>query len=159
MHACFNCLDRTTSTSGYVSRLFVSSVSASSFLCARSPFAHLGLYLKYLLMVPKRFISSNTLELDGTMTLSKLERYLSILEVLVSCPLEFENILYQVDERSSVLKNYLDFLISHNLVEKLPLDGKVVVYTITDRGLSLLTTMQGQDYLDKHENLLLVYEE
>lgn len=93
------------------------------------------------------------------MTLSKLEKYLNILEVLVSWPLEFENILYQVDERSSVLKNYLDFLISHNLVEKLPLDGKVAVYTITDRGLSLLTTMQGQDYLSKHENLLPIYEE
>jgi len=34
-----------------------------------------------------------------------------------------------------------------------------VVYTITDKGLSLLTTMQGQDYLGKHENLLRIYEE
>ena len=93
------------------------------------------------------------------LTLSKLEKYLTILEVLVSWPLEFENILYQVDEKSSVLKKYLDFLISHSLIEKLPIDEKIIVYAITDKGLSLLTTMQGQRYFDEHQNLLLTYEE
>ena len=93
------------------------------------------------------------------MTRSKLERHLSILEVLVSRPLELEIILYQVDEEWGILKEYLGFLILHGLVEKLPLGKKRVVYTVTEKGLALLRTLQGQEYLDEHQNLMLVYEE
>jgi len=92
------------------------------------------------------------------MTRSKLEKYLGILEVLVSRPLELEMILYQVDEEWGILREYLDFLILHRLVEKLPLDKKRAVYTITEKGLALLRTLQGQEYLDQLQNLLLVYE-
>jgi len=115
---------------------------------------------KYLLMFLKRFIRRNiSLKRDSAMTRSKLERYLSILEVLVSRPLELEIILYQVDEEWGILKEHLDFLILHGLVEKLPLGKKRVVYTVTEKGLALLRTLQGQEYLDAHQNLMLVYEE
>jgi len=93
------------------------------------------------------------------MTLSKLEKYLSILEVLISRPLEFESIFYQVDEEASILERYLDFLVLHNLVEKLPVGKKRVVYVITERGLAVLRALQGQEYLDEHQSLLLMYEE
>lgn len=102
---------------------------------------------------------SKALEICDSMTLSKLERYLSILETLVSWPLEFENIMYQIDENSNALKKYLDFLISNNLIEKLSIDEKIVVYTITDKGLSLLSIMQGQEYFDEHQNLIISCEE
>jgi len=115
---------------------------------------------KYLLMFLKRFIRRNiSLKRDGAMTRSKLERYLSILEVLVSRPLELEIILYQVDEVWGILKEHLDFLILHGLVEKLPLGKKRIVYLVTEKGLALLRTLQGQEYLDEHKNFLLVYEE
>ncbi len=100
-----------------------------------------------------------SLEIGNPMTLSKLERYLNILEVLVSWPLEFENIMYQIDENSDVLKKYLDFLISHNLVEKLSISEGIVVYTITDKGMALLSIMQGQEYFDEHQNLIITHEE
>ena len=93
------------------------------------------------------------------MTLSKLERYLSILEVLVSWPLEFENIMYQTDEDCNVLKKYLEFLISNNLIEKFSISEKVVVYTITEKGLSLLSVMQGQEYFSEHQNMMIKYTE
>ena len=93
------------------------------------------------------------------MTLSKLERYLSILEVLVSWPLEFENIMYQTDENSDVLKKYLEFLILNKLIEKFSISEKVVVYTITDKGLSLLSIMQGQEYFNEHQNMIMTYTE
>ena len=127
---------------------------------AQASFIAENVNFKYLLVFLKRFICRNiSLKRDGAMTRSKLERYLSILEVLVSRPLELEIILYQVDEEWGILKEYLDFLILHGLVEKLPLDKKRVVYTVTEKGLALLRTLQGQEYLDEHQNLLLIYEE
>jgi len=92
------------------------------------------------------------------MTFSKLETYLSILEVLVSRPLQFENVLYQVDEKATTVKKYLSFLTSHGLVEKLPLGRKTVVYSITEKGLAVLRALQEHKSLDDSRNILLVYE-
>ncbi len=92
------------------------------------------------------------------MTFSKLEAYLSILEVLVSRPLQFENILYQVDEKAITIKKYLDFLTVHDLVEKLPLGSKTIVYTITEKGLAVLRTLQEQVSFEDPQGILLVYE-
>ncbi len=93
------------------------------------------------------------------MTRSKLERYLNVLEVLVAKPLEFELVLYQVDEEWSVVKKHLDFLIANGLVEELPLGEKRVIYSITDKGLAVLDALCGQQYLQQHRHLLLAYEE
>lgn len=93
------------------------------------------------------------------MTRSKLEKCLEILEALVVKPLEFEIVLYQVDENWQVVKKHLDFLISNDLVEKLPLGKKRVVYSVTDKGLAVLEALRGQEYLKQHDQLLLVYEE
>ena len=93
------------------------------------------------------------------MTLSKLEKYLNILEVLTVKPLEFEIILYQVDENWKTVKKHLDFLIATDLVEKLPLDKKRIVYSVTEKGLAVLDALRGQEYSQQHDQLLLVYEE
>ena len=93
------------------------------------------------------------------MTRSKLEQYLSILEVLVAKPLELEIIRYQVDQNWSRIREHLESLIARGLVEKLPLGERRVVYTITDRGLAVLNGLKEEKYLKEHEHLLLVYEE
>ncbi len=93
------------------------------------------------------------------MTRSKLEKRLDILEILVAKPLEFEVILYQVDENWEVVKKHLDFLITSGLVEKLPLGKKRVVYNITIKGLAVLDALRGQEYPQHHDQLLLIYEE
>ncbi len=93
------------------------------------------------------------------MTRSKLEKYLQVLEVLVAKPLEFEMVLYQVDENWEVVKKHLEFLISSGLVEKLPLGKKRALYTTSDRGLAVLTALRGQKYSRQQEQFLLLYEE
>ncbi|MCK4498574.1 hypothetical protein KAU25_05200 [Candidatus Bathyarchaeota archaeon] len=92
------------------------------------------------------------------MTRSKLERYLSILETLVTRPLEFENIFYQVGENLEIIKKCLSFLTSNSLIERLPIDEKRVVYAITEKGLGILNVLQGQEDLDKYRYLMFVYE-
>ena len=93
------------------------------------------------------------------MTRSKLEKYLSVLEALVARPLEFDIILYQVDENWKVVKKHLDFLISHGLIERLPLGEKRVVFAVTEKGLAVLDALRGQEDLEKHSQLMLVYED
>lgn len=93
------------------------------------------------------------------MTRSKLDRHLDILEALVAKPLEFEVILYKVDENWQVVRKQLDFLIATGLVEKLQLGKKRAVYVATERGLSVLDTMRGQECSPQADQILLVYEE
>ena len=92
------------------------------------------------------------------MTRTKLEKYLGVLETLVYRPLEFEMILYEVDQEWSSLRRYLDFLISHGLVEKLPLGHKRIIYAITERGFRVLRALQGQECLEEHRHLIIVNE-
>jgi len=93
------------------------------------------------------------------MTRSKLENYLRILEALVAKPLEFEIILYQVDQNWKVVKKYLDFLISHGLIDKLQLDEKRVVYAITEKGCAVLNALQVQESLERHRQPIPIYED
>ncbi len=67
------------------------------------------------------------------MTRSRLEKYFSILEVLVPQPLKFENISYETDIECNTLKRYLGFLISHKLVEERHLNRKKVLYGVTPK--------------------------
>jgi len=91
------------------------------------------------------------------MTQTKLREYLGILEVLVCRPLEFEVILLEVGQELSLLKRYLDFLTSHDLVEKLHLGKRRFVYSITEKGITVLNALEGQDYLDEHHHLMLLH--
>ena len=98
-------------------------------------------------------------EKGNVLTRSKLERYLNILEVLVFRPLEFENILRQVDESWSILKKYLDFLIVQGLIERLPLGEGRVVYTVTEKGFSVLRALQERECLTEYTDLMLLLGE
>lgn len=93
------------------------------------------------------------------MARSKLEKYLNILEVLVPQPLKFEKISYKANIECAVLKQYLNFLIVHKLVDERPLNKGKTVYAITERGLAVFKTLQAQKYLEKLRNILPVVEE
>ncbi len=93
------------------------------------------------------------------MTRSRLEKYFSILEVLVPQPLKFENISYETDIECNTLKRYLGFLISHKLVEERHLNRKKVLYGVTERGLAVFKTLQAQKYFQKLKSILPVVEE
>jgi len=68
---------------------------------------------------------------------SKLEIRIDILKILASQgPMELTQVMNKTDLSQSVLKQHLDFLIQHNLVEEQNL-GKIF-YVITRRGLNVL---------------------
>ena len=90
---------------------------------------------------------------------SRLEKYLSILEALIPQSLTFEEVLYEADMECGTLEKCLSFLISHNLVEKRPLNKKKVAYALTERGLAVVKTLRAQRYLQKLKNILPVVEE
>jgi predicted transcriptional regulator len=70
---------------------------------------------------------------------SKLEMYIDILKVLAhKGPLKLTHIMYKANVNCSVLKEYLDFLITQGLVEEKTLGKKRIVYAITQRGLTVL---------------------
>lgn len=90
---------------------------------------------------------------------SRLEKYLNILEALVSKPLKFENISYKTNIECSTLKRHLNFLISHKLVEERHLKRKRVVYAITERGLAVFKTLRAQRYFRKLKSVLPIVQE
>jgi len=74
---------------------------------------------------------------------SKLEMHVDVLKVLARHgPLKLTHIMYKANVNCSVLKEYLDFLIQHNLVEEQALHKRrsktSVVYAITEKGLTVL---------------------
>jgi len=70
---------------------------------------------------------------------SKLEMYIDILKVLAhKGPLKLTHIMYKANVNCSVLKQYLDFLITQSLVEEKTLGKKRTVYAITQKGLTVL---------------------
>ncbi len=70
---------------------------------------------------------------------SKLEMYIDILKVLAHRgPLKLTHIMYKANVNCSVLKQYLDFLMKQNLVEERTVGKRRVVYTITQRGITVL---------------------
>jgi predicted transcriptional regulator len=90
---------------------------------------------------------------------SKLDRYLSILKVLILGPQKIDSIAYGAKMQSSSLKRYLNFLVSNGLVEERRRSGKRVVYAINERGLSVFETFRALKYLDKLKKTLLIVEE
>ena len=74
---------------------------------------------------------------------SKLEIHVDILKVLARHgPLKLTHVMYKANVNCSVLKQYLDFLIQHNLIEERTPSNKRhttrVVYGITERGITVL---------------------
>ncbi len=53
-------------------------------------------------------------------------------------PFKFTHIMHKTNVNNIVLKEYLDYLIIQNLVEKQTIGKKRVVFRITERGLTLL---------------------
>ncbi len=90
---------------------------------------------------------------------SRMEKYLNILEVIVPQPLKFESIAFKTNIECNMLTRYLDFLMTHKLVEERPSNKARAVYAITERGLAVFKTLQAQKYFQKLKNILPVVEE
>ncbi|MFW6117303.1 MAG: winged helix-turn-helix domain-containing protein [Thermoproteota archaeon] len=70
---------------------------------------------------------------------SKLEMYVDVLKVLAhQGPLKLTHIMYKANVNCSVLKDFLDFLMEHELVEEKPVGDKRVVYAVSQRGIKVL---------------------
>ena len=70
---------------------------------------------------------------------SKLETYVDILSVLAQRgPLKLTHVMYKANVNCSVLKEYLDFLIKQSLVEERTVGKRRVVFSITQRGITVL---------------------
>ena len=70
---------------------------------------------------------------------SKLEMYVDILKVLAHRgPLKLTHVMYKANVNCSVLKEYLDFLIKQNLVEERIVGKSRVVFTCTQKGITVL---------------------
>jgi predicted transcriptional regulator len=70
---------------------------------------------------------------------SKLEMYVDILKVLAQKgPTKLTHIMYKANVNSSILKEYLDFLIKQGLIEERAVGKNRVVYANTDRGSTVI---------------------
>jgi predicted transcriptional regulator len=70
---------------------------------------------------------------------SKMEMHLDILMTLAQRgPLKLTHIMYKANVNCSVLKEYLDFLIQQRLIEEKTLKKEKIVYTITEKGFTVL---------------------
>jgi len=73
------------------------------------------------------------------MARSKLEIYLSILEVLaLRGSLSLTHITYKASLNHNVTKRYLTFLVKQNLVEEKVMEKKKATYAITKSGWKIL---------------------
>jgi predicted transcriptional regulator len=85
---------------------------------------------------------------------SKLEMYVDILKVLAQRgPLKLTHIMYKANVNCSILKEYLDFLVGHGLVEERIVGKRRVVYATTQRGVTVLK------YFRELEQVLPIVEE
>jgi predicted transcriptional regulator len=70
---------------------------------------------------------------------SKLEMYVDILKVLAQKgPTKLTHIMYKANVNSSILKEYLDFLIKQGLIEERAVGKNRVVYSNTERGTTVI---------------------
>lgn len=68
-----------------------------------------------------------------------MEMHLDILMTLAQRgPLKLTHIMYKANVNCSVLKEYLEFLIQQKLIEEKKLKKERIVYTITEKGLTVL---------------------
>jgi len=90
---------------------------------------------------------------------SKLDKYLTILEVLILGPQKIDSIAYGAKMECISLKRYLDFLVSNGLVEERRFSSKRIVYAINERGISVFKTLRALKYLEKLKKTLPIVEE
>jgi len=93
------------------------------------------------------------------MSPSKLDKYLNVLEVLVARPQKMDYLARRVHMEQSVLKRHLAFLVSNGVVEKRRFSEKLILYAITERGLSVFKTLRALKYLEKLRDALPAVEE
>lgn len=89
---------------------------------------------------------------------SKLESYEAILEVLVNKSFTLDNIGYELNMDCTILRQRLDFLIKNSLVEERG-SSKRTMYAITERGITVLKTLDFQKYFGKITNKIKVIDE
>ena len=70
---------------------------------------------------------------------SKMEMHLDILRTLAQKgPLKLTHIMYKSNVNCCVLKEYLNFLTQQELVEEKTIKKERIVFTITEKGLTVL---------------------
>ena len=85
---------------------------------------------------------------------SKLEMYVDILRVLAhKGPLKLTHIMYKTNVNCRVLKEYLDYLLKHGLVEMRIIGKASVVFVVTQKGITVLK------YFHELEQVLPIVEE
>jgi len=92
------------------------------------------------------------------MRTSKLETYEAILEALVKGPLTIDNVAYETNMDCSALKPRLDFLLKNSLIEERRLREKIF-YALTERGITVLKTLNFQKYLEKIADTIRTVDE
>src|SRR3972149_579901 len=80
------------------------------------------------------------------MSPSKLEKYLNILEVLVVRPQKVDYVARRIRMEPRALKRHLDFLISNGVVEKRRFSDRLILYAISERGLSVVKPLRPVNY-------------
>jgi predicted transcriptional regulator len=89
---------------------------------------------------------------------SKLETYEAILEALVKKPLTRDNIAYETNMDCAALKSRLDFLLKNSLIEERNRREKIF-YALTERGITVLKTLNFQKYLEKIASTIRTMDE
>jgi len=93
------------------------------------------------------------------MPLSKLERYLNILEALVDRPSKIDQIARRTNMEPQVLKHHLVFLVANGVAVERRFKGKHVAYAITERGFAVFKMLRALKYLEKLRDSLPIVEE
>jgi predicted transcriptional regulator len=89
---------------------------------------------------------------------SKLETYEAILEALVKKPLTIDNIAYEANMDCSVVRQRLEFLLKNSLIEERSRHEKIF-YALTERGITVLKTLNFQKYLEKIASTIRTMDE
>ena len=70
---------------------------------------------------------------------SKLEMYVDILSVLANHgPLKLTHVMHKTNINCSLLKEHIEFLTKHGLIEERSVRKERIVYLITQRGTTIL---------------------
>jgi DNA-binding PadR family transcriptional regulator len=93
------------------------------------------------------------------MPLSKLDKYLKVLEVLVERPQELDKVASRTRMKRRELKQRLDFLLLNGVIEERVFNDDRVVYAVNDRGLAVFKTLRAFKYFEKLKDTLPVIEE
>ena len=95
---------------------------------------------------------------------SKFEMHLDIIRTLAQKgPLKLTHIMYKANVNCSVLREQLDFLIQHNIVQERIFKKEKVVFELTEKGLSIIKTFRELQTLmpfneeNKHGIPLILY--